>query len=226
MSHQYEVEIKTLLGSKENADDFLENLENAVEKLEKKWENAQLNHYFMSGDFEKLLQNLEGKLSPERLESLRNITNISGKHSIRTRFVDGDSILVVKLSVDDTTSSNGIQRMEWEEVFAWMSIDNLDAILLESGFEYQAKWSRERVECSFDNINVCIDKNAGYGYLAEFEMVIANSDETQMAEENIRGIMARVGVEELDQARLARMFDYYNQNWRDYYGTEKTFTIE
>jgi len=36
MSHQYEVEIKTLLGSKENADDFLENLENAVEKLEKK----------------------------------------------------------------------------------------------------------------------------------------------------------------------------------------------
>jgi len=72
----------------------------------------------MSGDFEKLLQNLEGKLSPERLESLRNITNISGKHSIRTRFVDGDSILVVKLSVDDTTSSNGIQRMEWEEVFA------------------------------------------------------------------------------------------------------------
>jgi len=107
-----------------------------------------------------------------------------------------------------------------------MSIDNLDAILLESGFEYQAKWSRERVEYSFDNINVCIDKNAGYGYLAEFEMVIANSDETQMAEENIRGIMARVGVEELDQARLARMFDYYNQNWRDYYGTEKTFTIE
>lgn len=36
MSHQYEVEIKTLLGSKENADAFLENLENAVEKLQKK----------------------------------------------------------------------------------------------------------------------------------------------------------------------------------------------
>lgn len=226
MNHQYEVEIKTLLGSKENADTFLENLENAVEKLEKKGENSQLNHYFMSGDFEKLLQNLEEKLTPKRFESLRNISSIPGKHSVRTRYVDENSILVIKLSVDDTTSSNGIQRMEWEEVFQGMKIDDLDAILLQSGFEYQAKWSRERVEYSFDNITVCIDKNAGYGYLAEFEMVIANPQETQMAEENIRGIMARVGVEELDQARLARMFDYYNQNWREYYGTEKTFIID
>jgi hypothetical protein len=47
MPHQYEVEIKTLLGSKENADNFIENLENSVEKLEKKGENSQLNHYFM-----------------------------------------------------------------------------------------------------------------------------------------------------------------------------------
>lgn len=226
MSHQYEVEIKTLIWSKENAENFLENLENAVEKLEKKGENAQLNHYFTSWDFEKLLGNLEEKINPERLESLRNITNISGKHSVRTRFVDGNSILVVKLSVDATSSSNGIQRMEWEEVFQGMNIDDLDAILLGSGFEYQAKWSRERVEYTFDNITVCIDKNAGYGYLAEFEMVIANPDETQMAEENIRGIMARVGVEELDQDRLARMFEYYNQNWREYYGTEKTFIID
>ena len=57
-------------------------------------------------------------------------------------------------------------------------------------------------------------------------MVIANPDETQRAEDNLRGIMARVGVEELKQDRLQRMFDYYNQNWRDYYGTEKTFNID
>lgn len=187
----------------------------------------------MGGDFEKLIALCESQTSPnlafsgeEKLQSLKHILSLSGKHSVRTRYVDGNSILVVKLSVDDTSSSNGIQRMEWEEVFEGMKIDDLDAILLKSDFEYQAKWSRERVEYEFDNITVCLDKNAGYGYLAEFEMVIADPSQTQMAEDNIRGIMARVGVQELDQERLARMFDHYNQNWRNYYGTEKTFTID
>jgi len=39
-------------------------------------------------------------------------------------------------------------------------------------------------------------------------------------------LMAELGVAELPQDRLARMFDFYNQNWPDYYGTDKTFTIE
>jgi len=229
MSHQYEVEIKTLLGSKENADNFIESLKNSVEKLEEKGTNSQLNHYFMWGDYEKLIKACETSLnlsSSEKLQSLKDVLTTLGKHSVRTRFVDGNSILVVKLSIDATSSSNGIQRIEWEEVFEGMPIDDLDAILLESDFEYQAKWSRKRVEYTFDNVTVCLDKNAGYGYLAEFEMVIADVSQTQMAENNLRGIMARVGVEELSQDRLGRMFEYYNENWRDYYGTEKTFTIE
>ena len=39
-------------------------------------------------------------------------------------------------------------------------------------------------------------------------------------------IIVSLGYTELDQARLARMFDHYNQNWRNYYGTEKVFTLE
>jgi len=227
MSHQYEIEIKTLLGKKENADIFLENLKNSVENLEKIGENSQLNHYFMAGNYEKLAKVLEEKnINQEKLESFKNIISLSGKHSFRTRFVDGNSILVVKLSIDDTTSYNWIQRMEWEEIFEWMPIEELDNFLLNCDFEYQAKWSRERTEYRFDNINICIDKNAGYGYLAEFEMIIENEEDSTKAEENIRGIMARVWVEELDQERLWRMFAFYNKNWKDYYGTEKTFTIK
>ena len=33
-------------------------------------------------------------------------------------------------------------------------------------------------------------------------------------------------VEELSQDRLERMFSFYNNNWSDYYGTEKIFNIE
>jgi hypothetical protein len=38
--------------------------------------------------------------------------------------------------------------------------------------------------------------------------------------------MKNLGVEELSQERLQRMFDYYNKNWAEYYGTDKTFSIE
>ncbi len=226
MQNQYEVEIKTLLGSRENADIFLENLKNSVESLEKKSENSQLNHYFTLVEYGDLLKNISQKIPTEQAQKLKHLFETPGKHSIRTRYVDGNSILVVKLSVDDTTSSNGIQRLEWEHTFENMPIDELDALVLENGWAYQAKWSRERVEYTFDNMTVCLDKNAWYGYLAEFEMVIENPDDTQRAEDNIRGIMARVGVEELDQERLARMFEHYNENWSEYYGTDKTFTIE
>ncbi len=38
--------------------------------------------------------------------------------------------------------------------------------------------------------------------------------------------MKEVGVAELPQDRLERMFAYYNLHWPEYYGTENIFTIE
>ena len=38
-------------------------------------------------------------------------------------------------------------------------------------------------------------------------------------------LMAELGVEELSQEQLARMFAFYNENWPDYYGTDKTFFV-
>jgi len=53
-------------------------------------------------------------------------------------------ILVLKASIDDTTSSNGISRIEFEAVMTDLSLAQLDQLLLDAGFTYQAKWSRER----------------------------------------------------------------------------------
>jgi adenylate cyclase class IV len=79
---------------------------------------------------------------------------------------------VVKASVDDTSSENGIARMEWEYIFPKKSINEVDKLVLESGGHYQAKWSRKRKEYDLGNgMVVCLDKNAGYGYLAEFEKI-------------------------------------------------------
>lgn len=71
-----------------------------------------------------------------------------------------------------------------------------------------------------------MDKNAGYGYLAEFEKIVTDEAEADSVREELDALMAELEVEELDQERLARMFSFYNTNWPDYYGTDKTFTIE
>jgi hypothetical protein len=38
--------------------------------------------------------------------------------------------------------------------------------------------------------------------------------------------MAELDLTELGQERLERMFEFYNKNWPDYYGTEKVFNLE
>ena len=106
-----------------------------------------------------------------------------------------------------------------------LSLKELDEILLLSDFAYQAKWSRERHEYAYKEYNVAIDKNAGYGYLAEFERILGDKDDFEAVKRQIRGEMELLGIAELQQDRLARMFEYYNINWPKYYGTDKTFTI-
>ena len=76
------------------------------------------------------------------------------------------------------------------------------------------------------NMAVCIDKNAGYGYLAEFEVVTEAENEIEEVKNNLLNFMNELGVEELKQDRLERMFDFYNKNWPDYYGTDNIFSIE
>jgi adenylate cyclase class IV len=219
----YEIEIKSLLGLQENADTFRNTI--LEQGAKKEAENNQLNHYFLMGDAEMLLEKASPYFDEKKFDLLKKILTEGSNHSVRTREIDGVVKLVVKAAVDDTSSENGIARMEFEEDVN-LSLDELDQILLDSGFEYQAKWSRKREEYALGDVAISLDKNAGYGYLTEFEMVVPEEGDRHQAEARIRDLMALCGVEELSQDRLSRMFDFYNKNWRDYYGTDKVFTIE
>lgn len=218
----YEIEIKSLLGGREGADRLLAAMKAADPAFKKTGENRQLNHYFEGkGDWDKVASALADE--SDRKEFLE-LAAKAKDFSLRTRDADGTVLLVLKAAIDDTTSANGTARREFDKPVA-MTLDALDRIILDAGFSYQAKWSREREEFSFGGANVTIDKNAGYGYLAEFEMIEddpAKADETKA---KLRALMAQVGAEELAQDRLARMFAYYNEHWPDYYGTDKIFNI-
>lgn len=224
MSHQIEVEIKTLLGSFEAAESLLEKLKENDENFTFKTENKQLNHYFVDGKLTLLYEKVSPLLNEENKSTFKRLLDNVKNYSVRTRKADEVVLFIIKATVDDTTSENGTARIEFE-VPVSISIDELDKRILESGFKYQAKWSRERQEYAYKNYSVSIDKNAGYGYLAEFERILGPEENFELVKGEIRDELELLGVEELDQQRLQRMFEFYNKNWMDYYGTDKTFTI-
>jgi adenylate cyclase class IV len=230
--HSYEIEIKSLLGGKENAEKLKQKMKEKDSGLVEVGSHKQLNHYFIGGNLVNLYEKVKDIVDPEKLEKLKSLSENAKDFSLRTRWADGTVILVVKASVDDTTSSNGTARLEWESKVN-KTLDELDELVLASGFTYQAKWSREREDYKYHSllgeesvVNISIDKNAGYGYLAEFEIVSDDETKAEGLKLQLRDLMKDLEVEELPQDRLARMFDFYNKNWQQYYGTENIFNIE
>lgn len=221
----YEVEIKSLLGSEERADMLRKKMQELDPVCKLVSRNKQLNHYFTGGTMAALVKKIEGTISFDALKKLTDLVSRVTEFSVRTRNKDGKVFLVVKASVGDDTSANGVKRMEFEEEVD-LTLEQLDRIVLSAGFRYQAKWSREREEYAFKGLTVSLDKNAGYGWLTEFERVVQSDSEVDPAHKEIITLMKECGVEELPQDRLERMFLFYNEHWPEYYGTEKIFTVE
>jgi predicted adenylyl cyclase CyaB len=220
----FEVEVKSLLGSEETAQILRERMKHVDSATALTSRNKQLNHYFSGTNHGALVEKIKPHVAADVLTKLRDLFTKGKEFSVRTRDKNGIVLLVVKASVDDTTSSNGVTRMEFEEEMP-LTLDELDQLLLDAGFTYQAKWSREREEYLCRGVAVTLDKNAGYGWLAEFERVVKDEDTLDAARKEVRALMEQCGVQELQQDRLERMFAFYNAHWGEYYGTEKVFTI-
>lgn len=232
----YEVEVKALLGSPERAEDVRRRMKRNDPACQMQTKNKQLNHYFESGSLEKLAEVMAPHLSSDAKKKLTDFASRAKSFSVRTRDKDperssasdgagGSVLLVVKATIGDDSSANGVVRMEFEEKVS-MGLDELDKLVLSAGFSYQAKWSREREEYLCKGVNVTLDKNAGYGWLAEFEKIVESEKQLGNARGEVDALMRELGVEELPQDRLERMFSFYNAHWPEYYGTDKIFTIE
>ncbi len=225
MADTYEVEVKTLLGSEENALRLKQRLQELDPSCALRTSSTQLNHYFEGGSVEKLGERLAAYISEETRAKMQRIVREGKNISVRTRDMNGEARIVLKASVGDDSSENGVARLEIEEPVS-LSLEELDQEVLAAGYQYQAKWSRSREEYHTGPFAVCLDKNAGYGYVAEFERVVEDADAVSEARKEIAMLMEQLGVAELPQDRLERMFTHYNQHWGDYYGTDKIFVIE
>lgn len=222
-----EIEIKSLLGSSERAEELRKKMLSLDPEASRLVQSKQLNHYFIGGDIKKLEQTLAPKLSPEDKKNFADIVERGSNFSIRTRLINDTKLLfVIKASLDEGSSHNTVSRLEFEALIPGMKLAELDQLLLDAGFNYQAKWSREREEYLCKGVTICLDRNAGYGYLAEFEKVLDNEAEIPAAKKELQKLMEALGAKELPQERLERMFAHYNTHWPKYYGTDKIFVVQ
>jgi len=219
-----EIEIKSLLGERAVADGLRAKLVERGAVLSET--SAQLNHYFTGEALPVLVERAQTILNPSDAASLTDIAGRARKASVRTRLLNQTVLLIVKASLDDTTSANGITRLEFEAETPTLSLEQLDVLVIQAGYSAQAKWSRKRESYQIGDITVSLDENAGYGFLAEFEILAEDESDATAQTAGLRTLMAELGAVELAQDRLERMFAHYNAHWRDYYGTQNTFTIE
>lgn len=225
----FEIEIKSLLGDVTRAEAFKARLMALSPRLDEV--SNQLNHYFVADNdaaassIEPLYEKTADYLTHLDRDRLRYMVENGAGFSVRTRQLNDQVLLIVKASIDDTTSANGISRLEFEAPVQ-LSLEKLDALVQAAGYAYQAKWSRQREQYQVGEVTVCLDKNAGYGYLVEFERVVDDAAQVDAVKQQLYDFMAQLDAVELSQERLGRMFSYYNAHWRDYYGTEKTFNVE
>lgn len=225
-TQQFEIEVKSLLGAPEAAETLLARMKEIDPACTMHASSSQLNHYFEGGDPRALYERMKDKIAPEEAAMMEKIASDGQKISVRTRDADGTVRIVMKASIGSDSSENGVMRVEVDAVVPGMTLEELDSEVLAAGYTYQAKWSRKREEYRVQGIDVCVDRNAGYGYLAEFEKVVGDESEAEAARAQIDELMGRLGVRELPQDRLERMFAHYNANWPEYYGTDKVFIIE
>ncbi|MBC8100152.1 MAG: CYTH domain-containing protein [Armatimonadetes bacterium] len=220
----YEIELKSLLGDHARAAQFQAALQADGAVLDAT--SQQLNHYFVGDHLQALHTAAAAYLTADDSAQLATIAAHAVQSSVRTRQLNDTVLLIVKASIDATTSANGIARLEFEAPTLGLTLDALDALVQSAGFGVQAKWSRHREQYTLDGITVCLDRNAGYGYLAEFELMVQDAADADTAKQRLSALMARLGVDELPQARLERMFAHYNAHWAAYYGTDRTFTVD
>jgi adenylate cyclase class IV len=219
-----EIEIKSLLGEATRAEALRAELVGRGALLTET--SAQLNHYFTGDALPALAEVMRGAVSEADLATLRGLVGRARKSSVRTRLLNQTVLLIVKAALDDTTSANGITRLEYEAEAHGLTLDQLDSLVVSAGYAVQAKWSRQRQTYRLGDVSVSLDKNAGYGYLAEFEVMADDEGEAPALTDRLRALMAALGTQELAQDRLERMFAHYNAHWREYYGTDNTFTVE
>lgn len=225
VSMQYEIEIKSLLGSQERTDELLSTVKLLDPDMEQVNEQYQLNHYFKNGNIARLIEEFKTELSEGQQSLLHEIAKRATSVNVRSRQKNDSVLLIVKGSLDKSSAAHSHQRMEFETPLP-LAINELDQRIQRAGWGLEAKWQAERKMYAALGLTLDVFFTPGYGYMIEFEKVVTDDTDRETAHRQVVDVMNKLGVEELPNDRLERMFAYYNEHWPEYYGTRNIFTIK
>lgn len=225
MPKSYEIEVKSLLSSQKELDSILKKLKSNDPNLRLISESYQLNHYFIGTFSAESISQFSKLISKEELFEITELINNCKSYNVRTRFSNDTVYLILKGSIRGSSAIHGKNRAEFETVVN-LDIEQLDNKLLQAGFKVQSKWSITRTKYSYLDIVVDLCFTPGYGYFVELEKVVHSTKDIKTAEQEIYKAMQYLGLIELDQNRLDKMFEYYNKNWQKYYKTNKNFRLD
>ena len=164
-------------------------------------------------------------ITADQMSTISDIAARAKSINVRTRQKNDTVLLIVKGSLDNVSAVHSHQRMEFEAPVD-ITLDELDTLVEQSGWQLEAKWQANRKIYSTMGLTLDMFFTPGYGYMAEFEQVVTADQDRESAHQKLVDTMAALGVQELPNPRLERMFAYYNQHWDEYYGTDKVFTVE
>lgn len=232
----YEIELKVLLWNSFPPNTFIKALSKDFKSVVERGEETQRNHYFEIPHRSQIIPAFEERLPIDHEDKILIADFRNGKDIvIRTREITKwdtkEVILVMKSTIDQGTSQNGTTRKELE-IKIPMTIEDLDtALIAYAEIKPQAKWSRTRT--TFEVVDkdgfyftVCLDKNAGYGYIAEFEVVVQNPTVLESTKKKLEDCITHMWLKELPADQLHRMFEFYNKNWETFYQTNNYFFIQ
>jgi len=218
--HNYEVEVKSLLGSKEKAEELKDIIKEVDPDCRLISTSKQLDHYFEGGDLESLVEDLAFYISDKAYIEIKSLVN--REIAVCSKDKDGEVFIIIKSSVEDYYDDRGLSI----EKKVPLTLVELDKLITKNGFKCQSKRAVEKEDFIANKIIVSVKKTDGYGYTAEFKAGVESFEEVGIAKHAIHVFMEHLGISELSQDRLERMLAYYNAYWEDYYGTDKVFIIE
>jgi adenylate cyclase class IV len=223
---QYEVELKSLISNEQDAMQLPERIRGLGHEVVLQAEHKQLNDYFINGDLSQLVRALGPHLGPEKTAELVDIADRYSDFTVRARQNNETVLFIVKAAMDGGSANHSNQRIEFETSVD-IAFEDLSRLIQQSGYDIEARWQADRKIYAISN-GITLDSffSPGYGHVAEFEMIVHDKAEVEDAERQLRAFAAILSLEEVDKELLEKMFVYYNEHWREYYGTVRTFSPE
>lgn len=221
-----EIEIKYLLDDKQDVNKLVEKLKSVHPKAKRTQQSTVISYFYEKpNSIEQVLNAARNIISKSKFVELQNILKENMDLIVKARSIDKDVFFAVKVAAEGEDAVHAVNRLEFEEKID-LSLEDANQILINNGVSLASKWYSERDFYKItDDMDMNIEFVSGYGYKAEIEILTENS-QSHDAELEIRELALSLDLEEASQELLGKMYEYYNQHWREYFKKEKVFTGE